>query len=72
MVLQKNPLSWKPQYGKDVDEDMLAQAWRPSATQSRTWDAAKRELRQAENTSPPHVLIPWGHAKNPPSSLGRR
>lgn len=72
MTLQKDPLSWRPQYGEDADEDVLAQARRPSTTQSRTWDAAKWELKQAGHTSPPHVLIPWGHAKNPPSSLGRR
>lgn len=26
MALQKDPLSWRPQYGEDADEDMLAQA----------------------------------------------
>ncbi len=57
MVLQKDPLSWKPQYGKDVNEDMLAQAWRPSATQSRTWDAAKWELKTPGRLKTPVHLI---------------
>lgn len=36
VTFQKHPLTWRPEYEEDTDENVFTQAWRPPAPQSRT------------------------------------